>query len=64
MGAASGMTRIAGAIAPSLGALLMTGSLFIPLTIYALSYILAGAAALTLPKETRLKPLADTLSKD
>ncbi|MEW5872061.1 MAG: MFS transporter [Chloroflexota bacterium] len=61
MGAASGMTRIAGAIAPSLGAALMGVSLVIPLTVYALAYILGGLAALGLPLETRQRPLQDTL---
>jgi MFS transporter, putative metabolite:H+ symporter len=63
MGAASGMTRIAGTIAPSLGAALMGGSLalVLPLTIFALSFIISGAAALGLPNETTQKPLADTL---
>lgn len=63
MGAASGMTRISGAIAPSLGAALMGGSLalVLPLTIFAISFILAGVAALAMPKETKQRPLADTL---
>ena len=62
MGAASGWTRISGAIAPSLGAALMTGtSLVLPLTIFAISFILAGGAALALPHETGHQPLADTL---
>lgn len=60
MGAASGMTRIAGAIAPTLGAALMIGSSFaLPLTIYAVSFIIGGLAALALPRETRQKPLQD-----
>jgi putative MFS transporter len=62
MGTASGMTRISGAVAPSLGAALMTSSLALPLTIFALSFIIAGVAALGLPLETTEKPLADTLS--
>jgi putative MFS transporter len=61
MGAASGMTRIAGAIAPTLGAALMGVSLVIPLTVYALSYIIGGLAALGLPLETGRRPLQDTL---
>jgi putative MFS transporter len=62
MGAASGMTRIAGALAPSLGAALMGVSLVIPLTVYALSYIVGGAAAAVLPVETSQRPLQDTLA--
>lgn len=67
IGAASGMTRIAGAIAPSLGAALMLGAgqstgataLWGPLTIYALAYIFGGLAALALPFESVDQPLQD-----
>ncbi len=62
MGAASGMTRIAGAIAPSLGALLIAQGLQIPLAVFAASFVVAGAAALVLPMETRRQPLADVLA--
>lgn len=61
MGAASGMTRIAGAIAPSLGAALFGVSLVIPLTVYAVSYVLGGVASFALPYETNDRPLEDTL---
>ncbi len=63
MGVASAMTRISGAIAPSLGAALMGGqiSLLLPLTIFAISYIIAGVAALGMPTETVEQPLADTM---
>lgn len=64
MGAASGMTRIAGAIAPSLGAALMGLSLIIPLTVYAVSYGLGGLAAFFLPHETSDRPLQDTLAQE
>lgn len=63
IGAASGMTRIAGAIAPSLGAALMGYSLAIPLTAYALAYGIGGVAALCLPRETGAQPLQDTLAE-
>ncbi len=63
MGAASGMTRIAGAIAPSLGAALMGVSLVVPLTVYALSFLLGGLAALALNRETGERPLQDTLDE-
>jgi putative MFS transporter len=63
MGAASGMTRVAGAIAPSLGALLMGVSLAIPLTIFAVSFVIGGAIALFLPVETGQVPLVDTLEE-
>ena len=62
MGAASGMTRISGALAPSLGAALMTGSLVLPLTIFAISFVVAGVAALGLPVETTEQNLVDTLA--
>lgn len=63
MGAASGMTRISGALAPSLGAALMGGSiaLGLPLTVFAASFLIAAASALVLPVETTHKPLADTI---
>ena len=59
MGAASGMTRIAGAIAPTLGALLMGSSIIVPLTVYAIAFIIAGLSAFSLPKETKQVPLED-----
>lgn len=61
MGAASGMTRIAGAIAPSLGAALMGVSLVIPLTVYAVAFIVGGLGSLALPYETAQAPLKDTV---
>jgi putative MFS transporter len=62
IGAASGMTRIAGAIAPSLGAALMGVSLMVPLTVYAVAYVIGGLAAVGLPYETRQQPLQDTFA--
>lgn len=59
MGAASGFTRIAGALAPSLGALLMGASLALPLTVFAASYVMAACAALLLRTETGATPLQD-----
>ncbi len=66
MGAASGWTRIAGAIAPILGAALIGStlggaSLALPLTVFAVWFVIGGVAALALPKETSQRPLADTL---
>jgi MFS transporter, putative metabolite:H+ symporter len=63
MGAASGMTRIAGALAPSLGALMVGASLALPLTVFALSFVIGGAASLGLPIETSQQPLADLLTE-
>jgi MFS transporter, putative metabolite:H+ symporter len=61
MGIASGMTRIAGAIAPTLGGLLLTSNILVPLSIFALAYIVAGGAAFLFPSETSQKPLQDVL---
>jgi MFS transporter, putative metabolite:H+ symporter len=63
MGVASGMTRISGAIAPTLGAALLGTGLTLPLTVFAISYILAGVASLALPLETRQMPLEDVLAE-
>jgi MFS transporter, putative metabolite:H+ symporter len=62
MGTASGWTRISGAIAPTLGGLLMTSSIVLPLTVFALAYIVAGAAAFMLTRETSQRPLEDMLA--
>lgn len=63
MGTASGWTRIAGAIAPTLGAALMGQSvnLGLPLTIFAVAFVIAGGAAMLLPNETAAQPLSDIL---
>jgi len=61
MGWASGMTRIAGAIAPSLGGYLLSISLAAALSLYAAAFIIGGLAVLTLGRETRGQPLAETL---
>lgn len=61
MGAASGFTRISGAIAPTLGGLLIGASMVLPLTVFAVSFVVGGLAALGLPRETRERPLQDTL---
>jgi MFS transporter, putative metabolite:H+ symporter len=63
MGAASAWTRIAGAMAPWLGAALSSGQfdLVLPLTVFAVAFVIAGLAALGLPHETADLPLADTV---
>ncbi len=61
IGAASGWTRIAGAIAPSIGALVAGSSLSLPLAVFALAYAAAGMAALLLPSETKAAALTDTV---
>lgn len=53
IGAASGMTRIAGALAPTIGAALAGRGLAAPLAVFALAYAVAAAAAFALPLETR-----------
>jgi putative MFS transporter len=61
IGAASGITRIAGAIAPSIGALVAGGSLAVPLAVFALAYAVGGAGAFLLPTETKNEGLEDTV---
>lgn len=53
VGAASGMTRIAGALAPAIGAALAGRGLAAPLAVFALAYAAAALAAFALPVETR-----------
>lgn len=59
MGWASGMTRIAGAIAPILGGLLLPISLLGALGLYGLSFALGGLIVFGLGTETRDAPLPD-----
>lgn len=59
MGWASGMTRIAGALAPILGGYLLPISLPLALTVYAAAFILGGLTVLVLGRETRGQPLGD-----
>ena len=61
MGWASGMTRIAGAIAPSLGGALLAFSLVAALTLYAVSFVIGGLTVLLLGRETRGRPLLETV---
>ncbi|WP_376791933.1 MFS transporter [Thermoflexus sp.] len=63
MGAASGMTRIAGALAPTLGGYLLGVSMPLALTVFAAAYGISGLAALSLPYETRGRPLADVVGE-
>ncbi len=60
MGAASSMTRIAGALAPLIGGLLLPVSLSAALSVYAGAFIAGGLAVLTAGRETRNQALADT----
>jgi putative MFS transporter len=67
IGAASAWTRVAGAIAPTIGALVATGakeaggSLALPLGVFAVAYALAGIGAFLLPRESKSEALADSL---
>jgi putative MFS transporter len=60
MGAASGMTRIAGALAPILGGWLLTNSLVAALTLYAVSFIVGAGVVYVLGRETQGQPLTET----
>jgi MFS transporter, putative metabolite:H+ symporter len=68
IGTASAMTRVAGAIAPSIGAMVATGTtgvggaLALPLAVFAVAYAVAGLGAFCLPKESRSESLADSVS--
>jgi len=59
MGWASGMTRIAGSLAPMLGGMLLPISLIVPLSLYTAAFAIGGLAVLILGVETKGKPLAD-----
>jgi len=61
MGWASGMTRIAGAIAPILGGYLLSVSLVSALSVYAAAFAVGGLVVLALGIETKGKPLLDTV---
>jgi putative MFS transporter len=61
MGWASGMTRIAGAIAPILGGWLLSISLVIALTLYAVSFVVGGVTVFLLGRETKGRPLLETV---
>lgn len=62
MGAASSMTRVAGALAPSLGGALLGVSMPLALTVFAASYIVSGLSALALPYETKGRALLDVIT--
>jgi putative MFS transporter len=61
MGWASGMTRIAGAIAPILGGWLISVSLVVALTLYAISFVIGGVTVFLLGRETKGRPLLETV---
>lgn len=59
VGWASGMSRIAGALAPLIGGLLLPVSLAAALIPYAAGFVVAGVAVVALGRETRGVPLID-----
>lgn len=63
MGWASGMTRIAGSIAPTLGGVLLqyAANIVVPLSVWTAAFIVGGIVVALLGVETRGKPLADTI---
>ena len=61
MGWASGMTRIAGAIAPTLGGYLLSISLTAALSLYALAFLLGGLTTAALGCETKGQPLLEVV---
>jgi putative MFS transporter len=61
-GYASGLTRVAGTLAPLVGGALLATSLVLPLGIFAGAFLVAAAAVGLLGIETRDRPLADTLT--
>lgn len=61
MGAASGMTRIAGALAPTLGAYLLGTSLVAALSLYAVAFVVGAITTYVMGTETRDVPLAEVL---
>jgi MFS transporter, putative metabolite:H+ symporter len=63
-GAASGMSRVAGALAPVIGGALLASSLVLPLGVYALGFLLGAAVVGLLGVETRGRPLEDALVPD
>lgn len=64
MGAASGMARVAGVLAPILGGLLLPVSLGVTLSVYALAFALAALSVAVLGPETRDTALADTAAEE
>jgi putative MFS transporter len=67
IGAASAMTRIAGAVAPSIGAMVASGAagaegtlvLALPLAVFAVAYAIGGIGAFCLPSESKDAALED-----
>lgn len=60
VGAASSLSRVAGAVAPLIGGLLLPVSLPAALSVYAAAFMLGGLTVLVAGQETRNEALADT----
>jgi putative MFS transporter len=63
MGWASGMTRVAGGLAPIVGGLLLPVSLVAALTVYAVAFVAAAVVVVLLGGETRGRPLRDLIGE-
>jgi MFS transporter, putative metabolite:H+ symporter len=64
MGAASGMARIGGVVAPLAGGALFPVSLVLALSVFAAAFVLAAVAVTSMRRETRGQPLSDTLAEE
>jgi putative MFS transporter len=64
MGWASGMARIAGALSPTIGGLLIGVALTGALSLWALAFIIGALAVFILGTETKNRPLADTIAPE
>jgi MFS transporter, putative metabolite:H+ symporter len=64
MGAASGMARIGGVVAPLVGGALFPVSLVLALSVFAVAFLLAAVAVASMRRETRGQPLSDTLAEE
>jgi putative MFS transporter len=61
VGFVSGVARLASAVSPSVGALLLTGQLGVALTVFAVCFVVAAACAWAIGVETRGQDLPDTV---
>ncbi|NDJ52109.1 MAG: MFS transporter [Chloroflexi bacterium] len=64
MGAASGMTRVAGAIAPIIAGFLLPLSLVAPLALFAVAFLVGAGAVFFFGQETQNVPLEETVKAD
>jgi MFS transporter, putative metabolite:H+ symporter len=64
MGAASGMARVGGVVAPLVGGALFPLSLVLALSVFAAAFVVAAFAVTSMRRETRGQPLADTLAEE